>query len=216
MMLKRTSLLLTLVLALACGGEEQPAPQPLDETVPIETGAPMPEGPSLEGGAALQPLAVGNEWSFRTTQFNVNGAVSSQDTIALRLVADTVIDGVRWFTTGPDGRLANTAQGLFRVSTTAARGESRLLLRFPASTGDRYSNGDAGEYVVASVADSVEVPAGKYVTYRYQVSPAGADTADYFYAPGVGLVKSEYRIFDPGTGKSRLAYRVELLGAKVR
>jgi hypothetical protein len=92
-----------------------------------------------------------------------------------------------------------SAAGVYRPAAGKDGGDPVPVLKLPAKVGDSWSPPLSGKsnvvmtYTVAAVDEEVEVPAGKFKTIRVQAAAnLGGKEAKmtYWYAPGVGLVKS--------------------------
>jgi hypothetical protein len=72
---------------------------------------------------------------------------------------------------------------------------SWLRLPYPSHAGVK-ARGISDEWWVVSTNDSITTPAGKFICYHYKMKYLdewnGGITNDYYYSPGVGLVRLEW------------------------
>lgn len=148
---------------------------------------------------ALVPLAVGNEWIWRTVERSTHrGEVEETvrfDTV--RVVSDTSLLGESWFRLrerNGEYLVANRPSGYWqRMPPEAGDGNQLLVYKYPAVTGDLFTRPswpDSSEKQVMSLDTTITVPAGTFSAVHYaQIWNDKPITCDYFVAPGVGLVK---------------------------
>lgn len=148
-------------------------------------------------GNIIMPLELGNWWSY-----NVYGLDTAQNTLrqmlldTLMVISDTTVNQERWFhiggLQGTEGWVINREDGFW----FAPPGQKPFLFaKYPADVGDTFSSviGNANAHTtVAGIGVEVKSPAGTYYCYKYsqKVEPSNAVT-NYYFAPGVGLVKME-------------------------
>jgi hypothetical protein len=172
----------------------------------------------------IMPLAVGNKWVYRTTTYPVTGSMQSapQDSVVTRdsilVVADTMIEGERWYIVGGSlydegGRtaFANRSDGMrVAIDVGGEQMQQWLFAKYPVTAGETYEIPLAATPVTVQSTDStVTVPAGTYEVYAYAVV-LGFGYADYVqFTPNVGLVYWE--VWEPGPADgSFLRYQREL------
>ena len=148
-------------------------------------------------GNIIMPLEVGNWWSY--TIYGLDSARNMLRPIlidTLMVSSDTTINQERWFfmggLQGTSGLVMNRRDGFWFAPAGA---QPFLFAKYPAEVGDTFSSliGDVPAHTTVE-ANGVEVksPAGTYLCYKYvqKVEPSNAIT-NYYFAPGVGLVKME-------------------------
>ena len=161
----------------------------------------------------LLPLAIGNEWTFHTTYYDSLGNVTAQmpgDTV--RIIADTLIDGKRWYYRHYLGHLVgfrNSEMGtLIRLVSANTDGISRVLFENPTAIGHKYDYPEVtfsgskawlsqGGHVatVGAYDTSATVPAGSFRCLLYSVaaSPSWSEyRRDFFVAPGDGWIRTDF------------------------
>jgi hypothetical protein len=148
-------------------------------------------------GNIIMPLELGNWWSY-----NVYGLDTAQNTLrpilldTLMVISDTTVNQERWFhiggLQGTEGWVINREDGFW----FAPPGQKPFLFaKYPAEVGDTFSSviGSVNAHTtVEGIGVEVKSPAGTYYCYKYsqRVEPSNAIT-NYYFAPGVGLVKME-------------------------
>jgi hypothetical protein len=127
-----------------------------------------------------------------------------------KVLGDSVMGGVKWFEIdglGPDrGFMTNTGDGLYFGRYGA---EPFLFAKYPAQLGDTFTIAmgpvEAVNKVVGVDLETV-VPAGTFFCYKYQQKVGARQfTTNFYFAPGVGLIKME--ILD-ASGTEAIAYSV--------
>lgn len=145
----------------------------------------------------LQPLQVGNEWTFGAGPIEVIERVAKHEVVDGWTCArvETLFNGkvVAY------EHLATRPDGLYRVSIAGRPVNPPLkFLKFPAQPGDTWTvnSETAGQKIAGKLEtgrQQVETPAGKFDA----ITSVGTDfglsdskmTFTYFFAPGVGKVK---------------------------
>jgi len=149
----------------------------------------------------LEPLKVGNTWTYQITHYDSTGAVISIDTTTRAIKVDTVINEEKWYDMIASNMLnlgTNRPDGLWLWNTRYEK-KPHLYLKYPVEAGDIWSwddyfGGNTVAFEVIAVNDTIETPAGKFATISYKLTHTallpGAHPV-YCYAPGVGMVKLE-------------------------
>jgi len=177
-------LLLPLVLALASCATANP----------VSTA--MSPGLERDDLRSFLPLAVGNEWRFRTTDDNRGGSVVIR------------IEGVE------GGFHVDNLGGRFRFDAEGLRDAERYLILAPVEEGHRWesrlASGAVEKYEIVSVDETVQVPAGTFrgglvVRATTRVDPSTELEREWTWVRGVGpvrvtaaAVRKEGRIAQPG------------------
>ena len=165
--------------------------------------------------SVIWPLAIGNQWTLETCEFNYAGDTLSFDTLTLEVVRDTVINSERWFIIYVNGSydpelppVTNKADGGWQVDSL---GQEWMSAKYPAVVNDSFQWGDQMCYV-DSINEIVTVPAGDFTCYRYRRTDIGStDPRSLMYlSPDRGLVKLEELVIDGG-GQPYVNSRSELL-----
>ncbi|HEY3874148.1 MAG TPA: hypothetical protein VGM92_01615 [Candidatus Kapabacteria bacterium] len=167
------------------------------------------------------PLALGNMWIGRVTNFNAEGIQDSAWADTLMVTNATVVHGELWFYMNTfwltndtaHAWFTNRADGLYRCDngnfSQAYRSE-----KYPAQSGDNVvtldstidsdGNGVYNGIVVDSTGVMVTVPAGTYSCYVYSGRSYSRDFDDLlsvlepsnYYSPGTGIIESGYSNLD--------------------
>jgi len=154
--------------------------------------------PGLESAelASFLPLAVGNEWRFRTTDDDRGGAVVIR------------IEGVE------RGFHVDNLGGRFRFDAEGLRDQERYLILLPLEAGHRWesrlASGAVEKYEIVSTDETVRVPAGTFssalvVRATTRVDPSTELEREWTWVRGVGpvriaaaAVRKDARIPQPG------------------
>jgi hypothetical protein len=163
------------------------------------------------------PLAVGNQWTTRTSLRNGEGKLISSSIQTSQIISDTTIDGERWFvmhTPASGDNPSRTSLGTNRPDGfyTLRSGVPSLLVKYPVDVGDHFQ-GPNGETKVLSTNEKVSVPKGTFVCYQYSVilrGPAMA-RATTCYSPGVGMVSADAVTLGANNVSTAYTNTVELL-----
>lgn len=189
--------LLMLFLA-GCGGDKSEPDKDTTEGI-IETRV---------GTGKIIPLAAGHKWIYevRALDTTVN-ALRAFRVDTFYVVRDTVINNGRWFEIDGLGRDRGLGTNLPNGFWYARPGENPFLFaKYPAAVGDTFTStiGQVeAKTTVAATDQKISTAAGEFFCYKYvqKVGPQEL-TTNYYFAPGVGLIKME--IMDK-PGKSVLA-----------
>lgn len=177
---------------------------------------------SSSGGANSSrdyfPLPVGAKWKYRSTtgegkqsEFTINVLKEESEggnTLSLVETVSTFQPIHDWYSK-PSGWVVMHREEYVKAGTKADFQPPRQLLKNPLTNGDTWSwkgkgmmGLDVDESSQASGPETVSVPAGTFEAMKVtsKVVQGGASVSKtYWYAPGVGLVKS---ITDTGAVKS--------------
>ncbi len=181
----------------------------------------------------IMPLAIGNTWIYLDNGYDSNGHLFVPSTYDTLLISDTITYG-KDILYKPQNRLiyyTNKANGLW-VRYDLAPSEEIFFAKYPAKDGDIFrrdslivtkeSSPDPlgltiGNFIVSSTTESVTVPAGTFVCYKYNAdyydttSHQLVDRVNSFYAPNVGRIKSEDFHLDSATQILKLLQSSELM-----
>lgn len=160
------------------------------------------------------PLAVGNQWTMRITDWGTDGNATTVKNEILEILRDSIVAGERWFVMRSyGGRLIlcmNKPDGFYQLRS----GKSTLWLKYPASVNDSYQSPDANTNTrIVSVNLNVSVPKGTFVCYQYESSfiPLGGFRTNHYYSPGVGYVASELARGNRNSTGGSITGKVELV-----
>lgn len=163
----------------------------------------------------IMPLAVGNMWVFQVNALDTSvNAMRRIGIDTFRVVRDTTIANSRWYELRglqSDGYAINWTNGCWFAVPGS---DPFLFAKYPAAVGDTFTSvigGVEARYQVVATGAEITVPAGRFFCYHYRqrIGPRGP-TSNYYFAPGVGLVKLE--IFDPGGRKIAENLLLEVTG----
>lgn len=178
---------------------------------------------------SIIPLAVGNEWQMKRTQFALNGDIENVDTLSFSIDSVFTVSGHMWYHFNPDRLMSNRPDGLWQKDIY--QGDESLWRRYPAKVGDTTDRGvhfltsiqDSARmlYIVVATDTMITVPAGSFRCVEYQMRyldrqgrlvPGFESVYNYsdFYSPGVGFILTEQFDGDPG-GPIFLWFRRELM-----
>jgi hypothetical protein len=207
--MKQLIILFVAVLAMGCGKGKEEAARDADTTRPAEQGTTTtPAGGPAGVGDIIMPLQAGNQWVFQIIALDTTvNALRPFKVDTFSVIRDTFVGNTYWYEIdglGPDrGFAVNWKDGLWFVRPPD---EPFLLAKYPAVLGDEYVSfigGIKATTKVVALDAKITVPAGTYFCYKYQQSVAPEPMiTNYYFAPGVGLVKME--IMDK-SGKSPMA-----------
>ncbi|MBQ4334465.1 MAG: hypothetical protein IJC63_03760 [Myxococcaceae bacterium] len=153
--------------------------------------APSPRGESSSPIRAalrateLQPLAIGNSWSYR-------GTMAGQP-VSRTVTIERIEDG--FFVDDASGRLKLDSEGL--------RDDKRYLLKEPIACGHKWmavlSVTSTERYEIVETDLAVDTPKGRFegcvqVRAHNRIDANRALESDWFFAPGVGIVRIETRL----------------------
>ena len=177
-----------LVLFLAgCGGEEGEPDADTRQGI-IETRV---------GTGKIIPLAAGHKWIYevRALDTTVN-ALRAFRVDTFHVVRDTIINNGQWFEIDGLGRDRGFGTNLPDGFWYARPGENPFLFaKYPAAVGDTFTS-TIGEIeaktTVAATDLKISTSAGDFYCYKYmqKIGPQEM-TTNYYFAPGVGLIKME-------------------------
>lgn len=153
----------------------------------------------------IMPLKVGNEWAYRVRIFDESGAVTDSSYDTVKVVREVVINNEIWYVDNDGNVQTNRTDGRWVRSEVPY-----LVEKFPSRLNEMYRLIDTVTIVrVRGVDEPVSVPAGRYLSFIYQWMRNGFLVGDFYYAPNVGMIKSE-KYMQQGTGVF-LIERKELL-----
>jgi hypothetical protein len=143
--------------------------------------------PPIDQSTTIFPLTVGNKWIIDVTNYDSVGAMVYSRRDSIRILRDTTIQQETWYI--GYGILTNRTDGLYdyQAGTTSAISQR---FRYPAAAGTSYPYRGVTVKIL-SIAETITVPAGTFVCYRYRTGIDSVAYSDEYLARGVGLVKSE-------------------------
>ncbi|MBR2978899.1 MAG: hypothetical protein IKC51_03070 [Myxococcaceae bacterium] len=133
----------------------------------------------------LQPLAIGNSWSYR-------GTMAGQP-VSRTVTIERIEDG--FFVDDASGRLKLDSEGL--------RDDKRYLLKEPIARGHKWmavlSVTSTERYEIVETDLAVDTPKGRFegcvqVRAHNRIDANRALESDWLFAPGVGIVRIETRL----------------------
>jgi hypothetical protein len=151
----------------------------------------------------IQPLTVGSEWNYKDTGFWPDGSVKDLGVdfyYRLGIKRDTIITGNVWALLislpecddcGFGEFLSNRSNGLWWGFPLEGDNSTWLRLPYPSKSGVKAIN-PYNEWWVENIDTMIKVPAGTFRCYHYktkEISGSQDLVHDYFYSPGVGLVR---------------------------
>ncbi len=151
--------------------------------------------------ANIQPLSVGSEWYYKDTGYYPDGTKKDYEgnyTLAIKM--DTIINGNLWAKIinlpecddcGFGEYLSNRSDGLWWGFPFEADSLTWLRLPYPSKIGVEAIN-PYNKWWVENIDTILQVPAGTFKCYHYKIKDKFSSqdlVHDYFYSPGVGLVR---------------------------
>jgi len=196
--MKRIVLSLIVITLIGCGGNKDESDSDTSKSV-IETRV---------GMTKILPLEVGTKWIYQVSGFDTTvNQLRPFKVDTFNVAGDTTINHVVWYEIyglGGDHALAtNLGDGLYYAHFGY---QPFLFVKYPINVGDTFSSNIGQIHAITQlVADDIElhVPAGDFYCYKYaQAAGPQKVMTNYYFAPGVGLIKME--ILDR-TGKYPMA-----------
>ena len=154
----------------------------------------------------IMPLAVGNQWVYHSVRSDTLGHVISDTYGTISITGTEVIAEDTWFLCNDGYKYSNRPDGLWKFC------QNNVLYRqFPTRPGTSYETGAFMDYscawswVQVTRTDTVvTVPAGTFHCIAYHAGDYYT-RSDYYYAPNVGLIRSDaYQLGYRHTGSSVL------------
>lgn len=176
---------------------------------------PLKSSTDGDGVLNIMPLRVGNSWTYDFKVFQPNNPtpIYAFDW-TLKIVSTQVINDTTWYlgyhilTDGIevdtlDYYYTNLANGLWVRESLASTPYFRV--KYPADQGEVFEAfnelyGIVSAVSVISTATSVTVPHGTFQCYNYRMIPSSTFQIDDYFRPGLGWVKSEWRVYDASAG----------------
>ncbi len=156
--------------------------------------------------SSLMPLQEGNRWDYRSYSLSPGNLKSAVREYHWKIVEPVLINGERYYRSfftqegaeAPASVIRNTSNGLFIAfyDSTTQHFVAPLLFKYPAREGEIYFFGK--EIAVSSA--TVTTPAGTFNCLAYQMTE-GRFRITYYFAPGVGMVRSEMEYPDSQSGE---------------
>ena len=175
-------------------------------------------GGALSGAKDYFPLRVGNTWKYRSTtadgkqsEFNIKVLSEEKENGNTLYLVETVstFQPIHDWYSKPAGWVLMHRQEYVKAGTKAEYNPTKQFLKNPLMNGDTWQWKGKGmmdleidESNAVSGPETVSVSAGKFEAMKVMtivVQGGAAVTKTYWYAPGVGLVKS---MTDTGSVKS--------------
>ena len=154
----------------------------------------------------LMPLKEGNQWNYFSYSLSPGNLKSAAREFHWQIVEPVIIDGEQYYRSfftregaeAPVSVIRNRTTGLFIAfyDSTSQNFTAPLLFKYPAREGEIYFFGK--EIAVSSA--TVEVPAGTFNCLAYRMQE-GTFRITYYFAPGVGMVRSKMEYPDPQSGE---------------
>lgn len=183
---------------------------------------------STRQASAIYPLSAGLTWRYRTVSRAGDGPERPGADQVSRVTESEAVDGqIRAVVTRrigdremPPTRAVADAQAVTLSRLHAPQDGSITILSFPLVPGRSWpgrSWGATAQETISVVGSaSISVPAGRFdcthLRHRIDYADGRLDHLDYWYAPGVGMVKAiEGLTIDMGSGPTLHQVTAELL-----
>ncbi|TAK56505.1 MAG: hypothetical protein EPO24_11165 [Bacteroidetes bacterium] len=152
--------------------------------------APGPVTPS----SYIIPLKVGNSWTYLAKRLLRTGAVAESAYVVITILKDTAVQGVTWYIDNSGSWHANRNDGYWtREFSDPNHSNDFLIYKYPAGLNEVYQIAANVTGKLASLTDTVNVPQGEHVCYRYELyqrPPYGNKLIAHEYIkPDVGLIR---------------------------
>ncbi len=148
----------------------------------------------------IWPLAVGNKWTYTIFSYHSSNidSIEYKGTVEFYIPYSKISDGVEWFAFAqlgatPKFYFANKSDGLWgtgELHDTADFNPQNTALgyKYPTYVGE-YNPKDSSGIKTVSINDLLNTPAGSFNCIKY--IRAKKETSSTYFAPGIGLVKTE-------------------------
>jgi hypothetical protein len=188
------SIILLQVLGSSCDNENDAAPAPLEEAIPLE---------------------VGNEWVYEVTDYDTKGKSLTTAPYRRSVLKDTTIENSTWYVLSDGSIVQNSRDGYVYYNT--ADNEHVMIYQGPdyGGIGYMYKYPDFDLWVLTTRSqqkDTIRTAAEVYESYRFKIekqhkspndsTPHILNQYDYV-APGVGLVRSDIYYVDSDNVRQR-------------
>ncbi len=147
----------------------------------------------------IWPAAVGNYWIYEVeTQMGDAPVLNTIDTSTIE--AKITWGGHTWYGDKEEygGEYRRNAKGgmyRLRINDEHPDGKAELLVEYPVKVGSSWTEADSTTVIVEDLDETVTVPAGKFDgCYRFKMAIPGGMTGTMWLKPGVGIVKTEYKV----------------------
>ena len=153
------------------------------------------------------PLKEGNRWDYRSYSLSPGNLKSAAREYHWQIVEPVIIKGERYYRSqfaqegveAPTAVIRNDQKGLFIAfyDSTSQDFTAPLLFKYPAQNGEIYH---FGKQIVVSNA-TIQVSAGIFNCLAYHMEEGNLKIT-YYFAPGVGMVRSKMEYPDPQSGQT--------------
>ena len=155
----------------------------------------------------IQPLSIGNKWTYSFVQLDTNGNIIDSLIIYRNIDKITRNGNISWYEISDNlwkkgitmiDEIYNSNDGLHSLTNeTDSIWKNELLFKYPASNGDKYDvfllygvnnwNVEIQDNVYKIKIDTII-----YYCYKYSFKRHGEIRYIYYYSPGIGLIMQEY------------------------
>ena len=155
----------------------------------------------------LFPFAIGTEWTYESTTREKNGRVLERKVDTSKVIGVHLFGDERWYSIDEFDTAIwsrNTSKGEEEAEITIdeetgllKKETSFLFFKYPANKGDQWKTQDMSDEIpeqsmrLKDVGVKLEVPAGTFECYLYELIEDGEVVIKFHVAPGVGIVKFE-------------------------
>jgi hypothetical protein len=144
-----------------------------------------------DDGSVIYRLEYGSNWEYNT-QYEGAARIEAHFN---NVVKDTTINNEKWTVLSYDDSVfsyvKNKADGLYFNTKNKTTGiwSSALYYKYKATVGETYTNSDNVKIDVVSINDTISVPAGIFVCYKYRLKYSESLTTLEYCSPNIGLIK---------------------------
>jgi hypothetical protein len=156
-----------------------------------DSGSPVDFG---DRSGPIFPLKLGNKWAYRISYYDTLGAKFQVSYDTMTILTRTMVENQEWYLwRDPDAYLSDQPGGTwYRNIRTDTMSQAGLFYKYPASVGESWATPymmySTLTLTLTSANSVVEVPAGRFGCYVYQIERTQNVE---FLVPGIGLVYSE-------------------------
>jgi hypothetical protein len=138
----------------------------------------------IKTSGPIIPLAIGNEWIYRVTQYqDESGIIGFVHYDTMRVIRDSLIGGEKWYLM-TDGWSTNRSDGLWGLYYVTPDSTIPVLLwKYPAKSGEVIRKLD-DSIMVVSIDSAISIPYGCFLTNQYMVKIYNQELRSHFLTPG--------------------------------
>jgi hypothetical protein len=175
--------------------------------------------------SVIIPLNMNNEWRYKQTQYDTNGVAIDSLYFTEVIYRDTLLRNEIWYGISNGRYATNRSDGfwiifseeieLLNLDLDTLLSHAILEWAYPSEKGNVYNFINNISFISVISTDTViTVPAGSFECYEYEKSSGVPDR--FYFAPNIGLVRTDYFHFTIDGGKVYLAAKNELVSYRLK